>query len=79
MAALFVLLIAAFFMFIFPLLGVLFGAFSGWVVGLVFGDWLLVTLSALVGYEIPVSMAALGALLGFIGGFLKTNVTSTSK
>jgi ABC-type dipeptide/oligopeptide/nickel transport system permease component len=58
------------------LLGTLFGAFAGWVVGLIF-DETLTKLSALIGFAGP--HWQLGAMLGFVGGFFRTSVSKESK
>lgn len=69
------LAVIAGFVFLSPLIGVLFGAFSGWIVGLFFGP----TISEFIGAFSP--QAALletwqiGAGLGFIGGFFKSSTT----
>ncbi len=63
--------------FIAPILSTLFGAFSGWVVGLVFEDTIMGFLARL-GLNIEgLTMWQLGAALGFIGGYLKTTVHET--
>ena len=59
-----------------PILTVLVGAFSGWVVGWFFDETILGILSQ-IGIS-DVAMWQVGAFLGFVGGFLKTSV-STSK
>ena len=63
-------------LFLAPLLGALFGAFAGWVVGLMFSDTILTFFSQLgiTGFE----MWQIGLVLGFVGGFFKTVVTSKS-
>ena len=60
-----------------PILGVLFGAFSGWAVGLVFEETVLQTLTRFGVETTELTMWQLGAALGFVGGFLKTTVSST--
>lgn len=60
--------------FFFVIFGTLIGAFSGWVVGLFFGETILFIASQL-GIK-NVTMWQLGAFLGFVGGFLKTKVTA---
>ncbi len=62
---------------ILPVLGTLFGAFAGWVVGWFFEETILGIASQL-GID-GVTMWQLGAALGFVGGFLKTKVTATVK
>lgn len=63
-------------MFIMPILGCLFGAFSGWAAGLVFGNSILGFLSSLGADTSGLSMWQVGAAMGFFGGFLKTNVST---
>ena len=53
--------------------GTLFGAIAGWIVGLFFGDDILGILSQFGIHN--VTMWQFGAFMGFIGGFLRTNVT----
>jgi len=53
-----------------PVIGVLIGAFSGWVVGLFFAETIMTTLAGF-GFSASVSMWQLGATLGFIGGFFR--------
>lgn len=67
---------AAILLAIIPIVAVFFGAFSGWVVGIFFGGTILGLLEQ-VGIQ-DVYMWQVGAFLGFIGGFFKTNV-STNK
>ena len=52
----------------------LIGAFVGWVVGWFFGNTIL-NFFAAVGIE-GFSMAELGAVFGFIGGFFRGNITN---
>lgn len=52
-----------------------FGAFSGYVVGLVFGDTILRTL-AIFGLH-GVTMWQLGTTLGFVSAYLRTTTTVT--
>lgn len=61
---------------IFALLGTLFGAFGGWVVGWFFSDTILGVLAAfgLTGFK----MWQIGAFLGFFGSFFKSHAISTS-
>lgn len=63
--------------FVFVILGTLFGAVAGWIVGLFFGDTILGILAQLGVRNI--TMFQLGAFLGFVGGFLKTKVTAEVK
>lgn len=62
---------------ILPVLGTLFGAFAGWVVGWFFEDTIL-GIASQIGIN-DVAMWQVGATLGFAGGFLKTKVTATVK
>jgi hypothetical protein len=71
------LLLLAVMVFISPLIGVIFGAFSGWVVGLFWTNTLTAGLAA-VGIT-GLKLWQIGATLGFVGGFFKTSVTSKSK
>lgn len=57
-----------------PLLGFLFGAFSGWVVGLFFADTVLTFFSHL-GIN-DMTLWEIGGSLGFVGGFFKSGSTS---
>jgi hypothetical protein len=61
------------FLFLAPLLGAAFGAFSGWVVGLIFTDTMGKLVTVIPGGFTPLE---LGAALGFIGGFFKSTVTT---
>lgn len=62
--------------FVMPLLGIVFGAFAGWVVGLFFTETVMGFL-ARFGFDIAgFAMWQVGAAMGFFGGFLKTSVTS---
>jgi hypothetical protein len=60
-----------------PILGVLFGAFGGWLAGLVFGETVLGALSKLGLHD--VSMWQLGATLGFAGSYFKATLTTTKE
>lgn len=59
---------------IFGILTTFMGAFSGWFIGLFFGETILGILSSLgiTGF----SMWQIGAFLGFVGGFFRTTVTA---
>lgn len=61
--------------FLLVLLGTLFGALAGMVVGLFFGDTILGIVGQLGIHNI--AMWQFGAFMGFVGGFLKTKVTAT--
>ena len=63
--------------FVFVILGTLIGGIAGWVVGLFFSDTILGILAQL-GVK-GISMFQFGAFMGFVGGFLKTKVTTTVK
>lgn len=58
-------------------LGTLFGAISGWVVGIFFGDTILDIVSQL-GVK-GVTMWQFGAFLGFTGAFFRTTNSTSSK
>ena len=60
---------------LFVILGTLFGAVGGWIVGLFFGDTIL-TIFAMLGIK-GVTMFQIGAFLGFVGGYFRT--TSAEK
>lgn len=62
--------------FIISIIGTLFGAITGWLVGLVFDDAILHVLSALHIYG--VTMWETGAFLGFVGGFFRNVATAKS-
>lgn len=65
--------------FFWPILGVLAGAFSGWVVGLLAPVWVPSGL-ALLGIKVAAGdLVYLGAALGFIGGFFKSSNTNNCK
>lgn len=57
-----------------PLVGTVFGALSGWVVGLLFSETILGFFTAL-GIT-GLKMWQIGASLGFIGGFFKATQTN---
>lgn len=61
-------------MFLGCILGTLFGAFAGWVVGLIFGKTILSFFAALgiTGFK----MWQIGAVLGFVGGFFRSSSTT---
>jgi hypothetical protein len=62
-----------------PMLGVLFGMFSGWVVGLFFEDMIVGFLRRLGADTAGLRLWQIGGAMGFFGGFLKTSVSSKSK
>lgn len=59
-----------------PVLGTLFGAFSGWVVGLFFEATILDFLARIGVAVAGLALWKVGAAMGFLGGFLKTSVTT---
>ena len=63
------------FLFFAPVLGVLIGAFSGWVVGLFFSQTILSFLAVLgiTGFK----MWQIGAALGFIGSFFRSTAVKS--
>jgi hypothetical protein len=61
--------------FIFTILGAFLGALAGWIVGLVLGDAILHVLDAFGAHNI--TMWQFGALMGFVGGFLRTKTEVT--
>lgn len=58
-------------------LGTVFGAIGGWIVGLMF-DETLAKLATAIGLE-GTPAWQLGAMLGFVGGFFKSSVSASSK
>jgi hypothetical protein len=62
--------------FLIPLLGCLFGSFSGWVVGLVFEEEVIGFLRRLGADTDGLTTWQVGAAMGFFGGFLKTSIAS---
>lgn len=69
MMAAILVVVAVFFI---TILTTLFGAIAGWIVGLVFTDTILGTLSRFGVDIVDLTMWQLGATLGFVGGFFKT-------
>jgi len=64
---------------LFPLIGVLAGAFVGWVVGLFFEDTVM-GFFARAGFDTAgYAMWQLGAALGFVGAFFRSTVTTDTK
>ena len=62
-----------------PMLGVLAGAFSGWVVGWLAPVWVPSGL-ALLGLKVTAGeLVYIGAALGFVGGFFKSSNTNNCK
>ena len=70
------LLIAA--VFVAVVLGTLFGALAGWIVGLFFDNTILGTLARFGVKTEGLAMWQLGATLGFIGGFFRATVQKSS-
>lgn len=67
--------ITALLIFLLTIIGsTLIGAFVGWVVGWFFSETIL-NFFAAIGIE-GFTMAELGAVLGFVGSFFKTNVNN---
>ena len=61
----------------FTIVATFFGAVSGWIVGLFFEEMILGFFTQLGITDM--SMWQLGAVFGWMGGFLKTKVTVTDK
>ncbi len=68
------LVLVSLFLFMIVLLGTLFGALAGWIVGLFFTDTILGIFSALGVQDF--AMWQIGAFLGFVGGFFKSSDTN---
>ena len=62
-----------------PLLGVLGGAFGGWVVGIFFTDLIIGTLARFGVDTAGLAVWHLGAFLGFVCGFFKTYAAASTK
>ncbi len=60
-----------------PLSGALFGGFAGWVVGLFWTDPIVDFLHRLGVDVAGLTVWQIGVAMGFLGGFLKTTVSST--
>lgn len=58
-------------LFVVILTGTLFGGIAGWVIGLVF-PYVIASLNTVLG--LTLTGFEMGALLGFVGGFLSTTV-----
>lgn len=56
---------------VYPIICTLFGAISGWAIGLFFEDTIRETLGWF-GVNPPVTFWQMGATLGFIGGYFKS-------
>ena len=59
-----------------PVLGTLFGAFSGWVADLFFHDTIRTVLIALGVPMAHLQLWQIGATLGFVGGFFRSVQTN---
>ena len=70
------LLIILIVVFIAPLIGVVFGGLSGFIVGLFFNDPVLNLLIAVVPALNGYSLTQIGATLGFVGGFFRSSVAT---
>lgn len=63
--------------FLAPIIGVLGGAFCGWVVGLIGFEPVILDFLSRLGMRVDALHAwQVGAAMGFLGGFLKTNSAS---
>ena len=71
-------LVAAF-IFISPIIGVLFGAFAGWIVSMLAPVWVPTGLSYIGINVSPGNLVELGAALGFVGGFFKSSLRTEKK
>lgn len=60
-----------------PLIGICVGAFAGWVVGMFFPGTVGLVGSAISGGAVMPAWQV-GAILGFVGGFFKTRVSTSS-
>jgi len=75
-AAVALIIIAVVLLCIAPLIGVLVGAFAGWVVGMAFPDTMGLLAQML---HIEAAPWQLGAIFGFVGGFFRSTSTTTNK
>lgn len=73
-----VMFMASVLAFVCPLVSCLFGAFSGFVVGLFFDTEILSTLMKFGIDTEGLKMWELGMTFGFIGGFFKSNIKTNS-
>jgi uncharacterized membrane protein len=71
-------LVVVAFIFFAPLIGVILGAFSGWVVSLFFDVTIRTTLKAFGADLANVETWQIGATLGFVGGFFKSSLSTKS-
>lgn len=60
------------------LVGTLGGAFTGWVVGMFFGDTILMFAHRLFGFY-DFEMWQFGAFLGFVSAFFRSHLSGSSK
>jgi hypothetical protein len=65
--------------FIAPVLGALFGAFTGWVLSILMPVWVPTGLSFIGIHVRPDQLVELGAAIGFIGGFFRSHLTTKDK
>jgi hypothetical protein len=63
--------VGAFLIFLSPLVGILAGAFVGWVVSIMAPVWVPTGLGYLGIHVAETQLVALGAALGFLGGFFR--------
>lgn len=68
--------IAAMYIFIAPIIGVLAGAFVGWVTSIMAPVWVPTGLKFVYINVTPDRLVELGAALGFLGGFFRVNRNS---
>lgn len=64
-------------LFVAPLIGVVIGAFAGWVAGLFFPGT-IGAVATVLSNGLIVAPWQIGAALGFVGGFFKTHVSKSS-
>lgn len=62
-------------LFVAPLLGVVFGAFSGWLISCFFNDPVHNVVVSLLPSLAQYTLAEIGAGLGFLGGFFRSVTT----
>lgn len=73
-----VFLILAFVLTIGPILGVLYGAFSGWLVSLIMDETVRGTISAAIPGLKDYQLWQIGASLGFVSAFFRSVATPKS-
>lgn len=67
-------IVAIVLIFISAILGTAVGAFTGWILSLFFlGDWIIAGFQVF-GYNAQGKLVVIGAMLGFLSGFIKTTV-----